>query len=207
MFSRYMFKIPIFRTFSYVSRQNIQSRQISNPFKNFDREKMYSKISDSFKKIPKRNQMKHKADTQKINTISNSQPLENENLFENKENKENKIINYENIEPSEPIIMDTKAKYWYKKISHESKIKREQLYDKLIDYIDGGVKSAKQSMHEGVIMREIRKILKEAIHKIFVILAKIIFIYQLGKLIPKGIELLLVKRYKKKMSTFNYFTW
>ncbi len=105
---------------------------------------------------------------------------------------------------NQPIILDTKAKYWYQKLSVKGKIHREKLYDKVIDYIDntgqGNSRARAETKTEGVIMREIRKILKEILHRIFVIIFKIVAVYELGKLVPKLFEREMVKRYKRNLA-------
>lgn len=79
------------------------------------------------------------------------------------------------------------------------KIYREGIYDKIIDYLTNKQKDKAKSKIEKIIMINVRKILRDVLHRLFMCLLQVLIVLQLGKLIPKSAELMLLKRYKKNL--------
>ena len=98
------------------------------------------------------------------------------------------------------IIIDTKLKDWYDKFANASNEETRKFTDKIIDDMFTMRKDKKSIFNkDGVIITSLKKVAKEILFKFLVILAKIIIAYQIGKFMPKLIELVLIKKHTLKL--------
>eukprot|EP00826_Nyctotherus_ovalis_P036026 TRINITY_DN3151_c0_g3_i1.p1 TRINITY_DN3151_c0_g3~~TRINITY_DN3151_c0_g3_i1.p1 ORF type:complete len:271 (-),score=11.77 TRINITY_DN3151_c0_g3_i1:73-789(-) len=74
---------------------------------------------------------------------------------------------------------------------------REGVYDRVVDYLISKQKDASASRIEKILIANARKILRNIIHKLLVSLFQLLIALQLGKVLPKSAELILIKRRKK----------
>lgn len=109
---------------------------------------------------------------------------------------------YEDAAPQEEsknkIVIDTRVKYWYYRAADTGRNVSEQLSGKIVDYLGSGKPNKENVRKDGPIRREIKKVVREVMQRVLITIAKVVAVYELGRLIPLFFERCMIRRYKKR---------